>query len=85
LQDFHNLEVWQKAHTLTITIYKLTANFPADERFGLVNQLRRTSASIGANLAKGCGRERMRIFRAMYKSQWDQLVKWNITFYLREI
>jgi four helix bundle protein len=56
MQDFRNLDVWQKAHTLTISIYTVTKTFPDDERFGLVSQLRRSCASIGANLAEGCGR-----------------------------
>ena len=56
MQDFRNLEVWQKAHQLTLSIYRITKRFPDEERFGLVSQLRRASASIGANLAEGCGR-----------------------------
>lgn len=56
MQDFRNLEVWQKAHELTLAIYRLTKAFPDDERFGLTSQLRRSAASIGANLAEGCGR-----------------------------
>ena len=56
MQDFRNLEVAQIAHTLTLAIYRETANFPDSERFGLTAQLRRSSSSIGANLAEGCGR-----------------------------
>jgi four helix bundle protein len=56
MQDFHNLDVWRRSHTLTLDIYRLTKAFPTDERFGLTSQLRRSSFSIGANLAEGCGR-----------------------------
>jgi four helix bundle protein len=56
VQDFRNLRVWQAAHVLAVTTYRVTATLPADERFGLVSQLRRASASIGANIAEGCGR-----------------------------
>jgi four helix bundle protein len=56
MQDFRNLDVWQKAHQLTLAIYRLTREFPDDERFGIVSQLRRSVSSIGANLAEGCGR-----------------------------
>ena len=56
MQDFHQLKVWQKAHHLTLAIYRITAAFPAEERYGLTSQLRRACASIGANLAEGCGR-----------------------------
>jgi four helix bundle protein len=56
VQAFHNLKVWQKAHALTLSVYKATAAFPGDERFGLTIQLRRTASSIPTNLADGCGR-----------------------------
>lgn len=56
MKDFRDLQVWQKAHQLTLTLYRLTASFPRDERYGLTTQLRRSSSSIAANLAEGCGR-----------------------------
>lgn len=56
VKDFRDLQVWQKAHQLTLTIYRLTASFPRTEQYGLTTQLRRSSASIAANLAEGCGR-----------------------------
>lgn len=56
MQDFRNLEVWKLAHKMTLGIYSATRSFPVDERFGLTSQLRRSAASIGANLAEGCGR-----------------------------
>jgi four helix bundle protein len=56
MRDFHGLIVWQKAHALTVKVYQLTKRFPDDERFGLTSQVRRSAASIGANLAEGCGR-----------------------------
>ena len=56
MRNYEDLQVWQKAHTLTLEIYKNTRCFPSDERFGLTSQIRRASASIGANIAEGCGR-----------------------------
>jgi four helix bundle protein len=56
MQDFRNLEVWKWAHGLTLRTYRITEVFPKTEIFGLVSQLRRAAASIGANLAEGCGR-----------------------------
>ena len=56
MRDFHSLVVWQKAHVLTLNVYRLTKRFPDDERFGLISQLRRSAASVPANLAEGCGR-----------------------------
>ena len=56
MQDFRNLRVWQAAHRLTLSVYRVTSTFPSHERYGLVSQLRRAAASIGANIAEGCGR-----------------------------
>ena len=56
MRNYEDLHVWQKAHVLTLAIYKATQCFPKEERFGLTSQIRRSSASIGANLAEGCGR-----------------------------
>jgi four helix bundle protein len=56
MQDFRNLKVWQKAHALTLEVYRSTRGFPADERFGLTTQLRRACSSVPANLAEGCAR-----------------------------
>ena len=56
IKNFTDLVTWQKGHTLVITVYKLTKNFPADERYGLVSQMRRCSVSITSNIAEGFGR-----------------------------
>ena len=56
MQDFRNLEVWTRAHQLTLAIYKATKNFPKEELFGLTSQMRRSCVSIEANIAEGCGR-----------------------------
>jgi four helix bundle protein len=56
MKNFRDLQVWQKAHSLTLEVYERTARFPNDERYGLTSQLRRAAASVPANLAEGCGR-----------------------------
>ena len=56
MKDFHELKVWQKAHQLTLAVYRATAAFPREELYGLTSQLRRACSSIAANLAEGCGR-----------------------------
>jgi four helix bundle protein len=48
--------VWEKAHQLTLAVYKATTTFPKDEMYGLTSQIRRSCASIPANIAEGCGR-----------------------------
>lgn len=50
------LETWRRAKDLAVSIYRHTANYPRDERFGLVNQLRRAAVSVMSNLAEGSGR-----------------------------
>jgi four helix bundle protein len=56
VEDFKHLRVWQRAHELTLRIYQSSRDFPKDEMYGLTSQLRRAAASIGANIAEGCGR-----------------------------
>jgi four helix bundle protein len=56
MQDFRNLKFWQKAHALTLAVYRETRSFPSDEKFGITSQLRRSCASIAANIAEGCVR-----------------------------
>ena len=54
--DFAQLKVWQSAHAVALSAYRLTARFPTDERFGLTAQIRRAAVSVGANIAESCGR-----------------------------
>lgn len=56
MRDFQKLKVWDKAHQLTLALYKATAAFPQTERYGLTGQMRRAGVSIAANIAEGCGR-----------------------------
>ncbi|MFN2515370.1 MAG: four helix bundle protein [Pyrinomonadaceae bacterium] len=56
MRDFREIKVWAKAHLLTLEIYKATATFPREEIYGLTSQLRRSAASVPANIAEGFGR-----------------------------
>lgn len=56
MEDFKDLRVWTKAHELTLAIYEKTRCFPKEEMYGLTSQMRRSAASVGANIAEGCGR-----------------------------
>lgn len=56
MKDFRDLRVWEESHKLTLEIYQITAGFPKHELYGLTSQIRRCSASIGANIAEGCGK-----------------------------
>jgi len=56
VKNFRDLDVWEKAHFLTLEVYKVTTSFPREELFGLTSQMRRATASIPSNIAEGCGR-----------------------------
>ena len=56
MKDFRDVKVWQKSHQLTLSAYRATSTFPRDELYGLTSQIRRSCASIPANIAEGCGR-----------------------------
>ncbi len=56
MQDYKKLKVWEKGHGITLDLYRLTASFPKEELYGLASQLRRSCASIPANISEGCGR-----------------------------
>lgn len=57
-----NLRVWQKAHELTLEIYRVTGSFPRDETYRLVDQLRRAAIAIANNLSEGGARQSRREF-----------------------
>jgi four helix bundle protein len=56
MRDFKTLRAWQKAHELTVEVYRKTKAFPREELYGLTSQIRRASVSIPSNIAEGCGR-----------------------------
>ncbi|MFL6313582.1 MAG: four helix bundle protein [Terriglobales bacterium] len=56
MRNYRDLQVWSKAHRLTLELYRVSRGFPREELYGITGQLRRATASIGANLAEGCGR-----------------------------
>ena len=56
IKSYKDLVVWQKSLTLVKLVYQLTRSFPADEKFGLVSQMRRAAVSVPSNLAEGHAR-----------------------------
>lgn len=56
IKNFYNLEAWKQGHSLVLEIYKITKNFPEEERFGITSQIRRAASSITANIAEGFAR-----------------------------
>lgn len=63
MAPFERFEAWQRCHDLVVEIYRVTAGWPAQERFGLVSQIRRAAVSIPTNIAEGATKRGPREFR----------------------
>lgn len=59
-QKYTELDVWKKGRELATLVYKLTADYPKAEQFGLVSQMRRCAVSVPSNIAEGCGRQHLK-------------------------
>jgi four helix bundle protein len=57
LKNYKELNVRQKSYELCLKIYRITAKFPNEERYGLTSQIRRSAVSIPSNIAEGYGRK----------------------------
>ena len=57
LRSYKDLKVWKKAYWLCLNVYRVTEDFPAEEKFGLISQIRRSAVSIPSNIAEGYGRK----------------------------
>ncbi len=56
MHNFKELKIWTKALELSVRVYKVTALFPKEDRFGLISQIKRSAVSIPSNIAEGAGR-----------------------------
>ena len=56
MHNYKQLKVWTKSIDLVVDIYKVTAGFPKEEKYGLISQMRRSAVSISSNIAEGAGR-----------------------------
>jgi len=63
IESYENLIVWQKSMDLVVLIYKLTSDFPKDEIYGIISQMRRASVSVPSNIAEGSRRSSKKDFR----------------------
>jgi four helix bundle protein len=69
MRPHYNLEVWKRSFSLVKKIYLLTEEFPKDERFGLISQLRRAAVSVPTNISEGSARNSQKEFlRFLYFS-----------------
>lgn len=56
MHNFRELKIWQRSINLAEMIYTITSNFPIEEKYGLVSQLRRSAVSVASNISEGAGR-----------------------------
>ena len=56
MHNFQELKIWQKSMDITEQTYRLSAEFPKEEKYGLTSQIRRSAVSIPSNIAEGAGR-----------------------------
>jgi len=57
MHNYRELRIWQRSMDLVVKVYKISANFPKEERFGLTSQLRSCAVSVPSNISEGAGRE----------------------------
>lgn len=56
IYSFEKLEAWQHARKLTVWVYRITAKYPEEEKFGIISQMRRAALAIASNIAEGTSR-----------------------------
>jgi len=82
--NFEKLDVWQKARAFAKSLYMETKSFPADERFGLISQMRRAGVSVPSNIAEGNSRtskkEKVHFFEIAYGSLMEVMNQLIISF-----
>src|SRR5919108_3021028 len=55
MQDYHQLDIWNRAMDYAVAVYKFAANLPEEEKYNLASQLRRVASSVPLNISEGCG------------------------------
>jgi four helix bundle protein len=87
--DFRDMSVWQLAFRLLIRIYKITKDFPVEEKFGLVSDMRRAANSITHNIAEGYGRyeprDKSRFYKISRGSCYELISQLLVSFELKFI
>lgn len=75
IKRFMDLNVWKKAHELALKTYEITKDFPSEEKFGLVSQMRRSAVSVAANIAEGFKRRSTRDKTNFYNMSQSSLTE----------
>ena len=55
MQDYHQLDIWNRSMDYTVAVYEFSASFRVEEKYNLALQLRRAATSVPLNIAEGCG------------------------------
>ncbi len=89
IYSFEKLKLWQNTRKLTNKVYLITRDFPADEKFGLVSQMRRAMISISSNIAEGSSRnsskDQARFYNMAYSSTLEVVSQLIVSFDLHFI
>ena len=75
ISDFTDLIAWQEGHKLVLAIYDITKKFPTDERFGLINQLRKAAVSVTSNIAEGFRRNSYKEKTQFYSTSFGSIAE----------
>jgi four helix bundle protein len=78
IKGFEDLVVWQKRHELVLEVYKVTQQFPNEEKFGLTSQIRRSAASVAANIAEGSKRQHLNKITLKQKTRGGEGVRYVV-------
>lgn len=71
-QSFNQLDIWKNGYILVLEVYRVTQGFPPTERFGLIDQLRRSANAIIANIAESQGRHSYNVkIRVLYQARGE--------------
>ncbi|MDB0040801.1 four helix bundle protein [Algibacter sp.] len=92
MKSYRDLIVWQKSMDVVTLIYKLVKQFPNDEKFGLISQIKRSSVSVPSNIADGYGRNYTKDYirflniarGSLYEMQTQLQVALNLDFIVEE-
>ena len=82
MHKYRELKVWQRAMKFTVTVYRETRQWPLEERFGLISQIRRATSSIPLNIAEGAGndsnKEFCRYLEIALRSSYEVMTAFDI-------
>ncbi|MFZ1535454.1 MAG: four helix bundle protein [Chitinophagaceae bacterium] len=75
IYSFEKLNAWKESRIWVTWVYKVTADFPVDEKFGLISQLRRAAVSVVSNLAEGSARKSAKDQAHFYQMAYSSLIE----------